>query len=66
MINLIFTPVDESLPELVEFSSSYGYSWNSDWVYILTKSGGIESGRLSVSGNRPKPIEQDIREGGKW
>ena len=66
MINLTFTPVDESLPELVEFSSSYAGSWKSNWVYIITKSGEIESARLSVSGNRPKPVGQDIREGGKW
>ena len=66
MINLIFTPVDESLPELVEFDSSYAGSWNSDWVYIITKRGEIESARLSVSGNRPKPVGQDILEGGKW
>ena len=66
MIHLTFIPIDESLPELIKFDSSYSGAWLSDWVYILTKSGAIESARLSVSGNRPKPVDQEVREGGQW
>lgn len=57
MIQIAFTPITEGLPEFTHHSSSYGGTWDSDWLYVLTSQGEIFSSRLTASGAADaKPI----------
>lgn len=57
MIQIAFTHITEGLPEFTHHSSSYGGTWDSDWLYVLTSQGEIFSSRLTASGKADaKPI----------
>ena len=57
MIQIAFTPIAEGLPEFRHHSNSYGGTWDSDWLYVLTSQGEIVSSRLRAHGKEDaKPV----------
>lgn len=57
MIQIAFTPIAEGLPEFRHHCNSYGGTWDSDWLYILTSHGEIMPSRLTAHGKADaKPV----------
>lgn len=60
--------VEDELPVLEKFGSSYGGEWSSGWVVLFSPDGSCDVHRLTVSGEKDKKEEAEARKrsSGKW